>query len=108
MMKGFKCDIQTLSVENEQFEMALYTGNYMQLEIVSLKIGEELGLKTLDESDQFFRFESGIGKCIVAGNVYEVKEGEAIFVPAGAKNNVINVSDDHHLKFFVLKSRSIL
>ena len=74
------------------------------MEILCLKIGEELGLETLDQNDRFFRFEFGIGKCIVASNVFEVKAGESILVPAGATYNVINVSDEHHLRFFALNS----
>ncbi len=103
-MKGFKCDIETTSIENKAFEKLLYTGKYLQLEIQSLKIGEELGLSTLEFNDRYVQFASGIGKCIVAGNVYEVKKGESVFIPAGSKYNVINVSDEHHLKFYVLNS----
>lgn len=103
-MKGFKCDIETLSLENRHFEKVLYTGKFLQLEIFSLKIGEELGLDTREENDRFFRFESGIGKCIVGANVFEVEAGEAVLVSAGCKCNVINVSDEHHLLFYALNS----
>jgi mannose-6-phosphate isomerase-like protein (cupin superfamily) len=42
-------------------------------------------------NDQFFRFENGVGKCIIDGNEYNIKDGDVIVVPSGAKHNVINV-----------------
>jgi mannose-6-phosphate isomerase-like protein (cupin superfamily) len=103
-MKGYKCDIAKLSLENTEFEKVLYTSNFLQLEVLSIRIGEELGLGKQEKSDRFFKFEYGIGKCIVEANVFEVKAGDIIIVPAGAKYNVINVSDEHHLRFFALNA----
>lgn len=103
-MKGFKFEIANLSLKNCEFEKVLYTSSFLQLEILCLKIGEELGLGIHQHSDRFFSFESGIGKCIIAANVFEVKAGESIIVPAGVTYNVINVSDEHHLRFFSLNS----
>lgn len=103
-MKGFKCEIINLTLENSKYEKVLYTGNFLQLEIMSLKIGEELGLGIHENNDRFFQFEFGIGKCIIASNVVEVKAGESLIVPSGVQYNIINVSDEHHLRFFVLNS----
>ncbi|KKS92386.1 MAG: hypothetical protein UV67_C0005G0049, partial [Parcubacteria group bacterium GW2011_GWC1_43_12] len=56
------------------------------------------------DNDQFFRFEKGTGKCVIDGNEYEVSDGSAIVVPAGAEHNVINVSDFEDLKLYTIYS----
>jgi len=92
-MKGFKGDIEKLTLENTNFRKVLYTGKHLQLVLMSLKIGEEIGLEVHLNNDQFFRFESGNGKCIIDANEYNVKEGDVIVVPAGAKHNVVNTGN---------------
>jgi mannose-6-phosphate isomerase-like protein (cupin superfamily) len=71
---------------------------------MSLKPKEEIGMETHEKNDQFFRFEGGKGKCIINGNEYEVKAGDAVVVPAGAKHNVINTSDKESLKLYTIYS----
>jgi len=89
-MKGFKDNIEQKTLENENFREVLYTGVHLQLVLMSLKPGEEIGEEIHTNNDQFFRFESGPGKCTIDENTYHVKDGDAIVVPAGAKHNVIN------------------
>ena len=93
-MKGFKGNIENQTLENDNFRKVLYTGEYLQLVLMSLKPGEEIGLEVHVNNDQFFRFESGTGKCVIDENVYHVKEGDAVLVPAGAEHNVINTGTD--------------
>ena len=90
-MKGFKSNIEKSTLENKKFRKVLYTGKHLQLVLMSLKVGEDIGEETHLHNDQFFRFESGVGKCIIDENEYNVKDGDVIVVPSGAKHNVINV-----------------
>ena len=90
-MKGFKSNIEKDTLENKNFRKVLYTGKHLQLVLMSLKVGEDIGAEIHPNNDQFFRFESGSGKCVIDGNDYKVKDGDVIIVPAGAKHNVINV-----------------
>jgi mannose-6-phosphate isomerase-like protein (cupin superfamily) len=92
-MKGFNSNIEKLTLENTNFRKVLYTSKYLQLVLMSLKVGEEIGLEVHLNNDQFFRFESGNGKCIIDAIEYSVKEGDVIVVPAGAKHNVINTGN---------------
>lgn len=89
-MKGFKGNIEEETLSNENFRKVLYTSGHIQLVLMSLKPGEEIGEEIHENNDQFFRFESGIGKCTIDENNYHVTAGEAIVVPAGARHNVIN------------------
>jgi mannose-6-phosphate isomerase-like protein (cupin superfamily) len=92
-MKGFKENIEKETLENDNFRKVLYTGKFLQLVLMSLKPGEEIGEEIHQNNDQFFRFESGTGKCTIDENNYHVKEGDVIVVPAGAKHNVINTGE---------------
>jgi mannose-6-phosphate isomerase-like protein (cupin superfamily) len=101
-MKGFKTNIEKDTVDNNNFRKVLYTAKGMQLVLMSLKAGEEIGEETHPDNDQFFRFESGNGKCIIDGNEYTVADGDAIIIPAGAKHNVINVDSSSELKMYTI------
>jgi mannose-6-phosphate isomerase-like protein (cupin superfamily) len=95
-MKGFS--------ENTNFRKVLYTSKHSQLVLMSLRPNEDIGMEVHEENDQFFRFEKGTGKVIIDGNEYEVKDGSAIVVPAGAEHNVVNTSDSEELKLYTIYS----
>ena len=103
-MKGFTTDIEKDTVKNENFRKVLYTSKHSQLVLMSLKPNEDIGMEVHSENDQFFRFEKGQGKCIIDNNEYEVGDGIAVVVPAGAKHNIINTSDTEELKMYTIYS----
>lgn len=103
-MKGFVINIEKATVENVNFRNVLYTAKYSQLVLMTLKPGEEIGMEVHPDNDQFFRFESGQGKVVIDGNEYEVSDGFAVIVPAGAEHNVINVSESEPLKIYTIYS----
>ena len=103
-MKGFKDNIEDLTLQNENFRKVLYTASHSQLVLMSLKPNEEIGMEVHEENDQFFRFESGEGQVTIDGNVYEVKDGAAVVVPAGAEHNVVNTSGTRELKLYTIYS----
>lgn len=104
MKKGYFGAIEALTQENDNFRQVLYTGEHSQLVLMSLQPGEEIGLETHEENDQFFRFESGVGKVTIDEVEYEVGDGDAVIVPAGAKHNVVNMSEREPLKLYTLYS----
>jgi len=103
-MKGFSTNIEKETLENENFRRVLYTGKNSQLVLMSLKPKEEIGMEVHPENDQFFRFEKGQGEVVIDHNRYEVEDGSAIVVPAGAQHNVINVSETEDLKLYTIYS----
>lgn len=103
-MKGFNTNIEKATLENNYFRKVLYSGKHSQLVLMSLKPKEEIGLEIHAENDQFFRFEKGQGKCIIDNNEYLVEDGSAIIVPAGAKHNIINISETEELKLYTIYS----
>ena len=103
-MKGFFSNIEKDTLENENFRKVLYSGKHSQLVLMSLAPKEEIGMEVHKDNDQFFRFEKGNGKVIIDGNEYQVSDGSAVIVPAGAEHNVVNVSDTESLKLYTIYS----
>jgi len=103
-MKGFRGDIEKETLQNSNFRKVLYTGRNSQLVLMNLRPGEEIGLETHPENDQFFRFEAGQGTVIVDGHTRDVEDGAAVIIPAGAEHNVINTSDSEELKMYTIYS----
>jgi len=97
---GFHSNIEEDTLENEDFRRVLYTGENMQLVVMTLQEGEEIGVET-HENDQFFRFEEGTGKCIVSNAEYEVEDGDAVIIPAGSEHNIMNTGQGP-LKMYTL------
>ena len=102
-MKGFFSHLEEEVRENSNFRKVLYTGHHSQLVLMSLLAGEEIGMEVHPDNDQFFRFDQGEGKVIVDGNEYEVKDGDAVLVPAGAEHNVVNTGSEP-LRFYTIYS----
>ena len=100
-MKGFVDNIEQRTTENGDFRHVLYTGKHLQLVLMTLKPGEEIGEEIHDDGDQFFRIEEGEGQVLIDGKRHAVKDDDAIVVPAGARHNVINTGDES-LKFYTL------
>jgi mannose-6-phosphate isomerase-like protein (cupin superfamily) len=102
MVKGFKTALEKETGVNTDFRKVLYTSNHLQLVLMSLEVGEEIGEEIHLENDQFFRFESGIGRCCVNETEYFVKDGDVLIVPAGAKHNISNASSTDQLKLYTI------
>ena len=100
-MKGFVEDIEELTEDNAHFRRVLYTGKYLQLVLMALKPGEEIGEEVHADHDQFFRVEKGKGEVVIDGTRTKIKSDDAIIVPAGARHNVVNTSDKP-LKLYTL------
>lgn len=100
-MKGFVGNIEALTVENDDFRRVLYTGSQMQLVLMALKPGEEIGEEVHEDRDQFFRIESGKGAIHIDGKSSPVAANSAIIVPAGARHNLVNTGD-HALLLYTL------
>jgi len=101
-MKGYNANIEQLTLENSNFRKVLYTLNGLQLVLMALKPGDEIGAEIHHENDQFFRFESGKGKVMIDENFYEVEDGSVVIVPKGSNHNVINTSDTEELKMYTI------
>lgn len=100
-MKGYVINIEKATIENNYFRKVLYTAKNMQLVLMNLKPGEDIG-EEIHQLDQFIRIESGEGKAILNGIVHLISDGFSIIVPAGTKHNLINTSSSKPLKIYTL------
>ena len=100
-MKGFVHDIEELTENNADFRRVLYTGKHLQLVLMSLSPGEDIGEEIHADRDQFFRIEKGKGLFLIDGVTHKVKDDHAFLVPAGASHNLTNTGDKP-LKLYTL------
>lgn len=100
-MKGFHDDIEQQTIGNSDFRRVLYTGEHLQLVLMTLQPGDEIGAEVHADRDQFFRFEEGAGQVDIDDNCYAVADGSGIVVPAGSRHNVRNTGDQP-LKLYTL------
>ncbi len=100
-MQGYIKNIETETIENNDYRRVVYTAKNMQLVLMNLRAGEEIG-EEIHDLEQFLRFEAGQGKVILNDtDEYEVSDGFAVIVPAGVKHNVINTGSEE-LKLYSL------
>jgi mannose-6-phosphate isomerase-like protein (cupin superfamily) len=100
-MKGFVNDIEDLTEHNSDFCRVLYTGKRLQLVLMSIEPGEDIGEEIHPDRDQFFRIEKGKGEVVIDGRKTKIESDSAILVPAGARHNIRNTGDKP-LKLYTL------
>jgi mannose-6-phosphate isomerase-like protein (cupin superfamily) len=95
----FVVNIEKATKQNKNFRTALWTGNHLQLTLMSINIGEDIGLEIHPNLDQFIRIEQGQGivkmgdkkdKLYFQKKVYD---DYAFFIPAGTWHNLINTGN---------------
>ena len=92
----YAVDIERATVQNDTFRTALWTGTYLQLTLMSINAGDQIGLEMHPDVDQFIRIEEGQG-LVKMGSAKDalqyqahVYDGYAALIPAGIWHNVIN------------------
>ena len=100
-MKGFVDDIEDRTEHNSDFRRVLYTGKQLQLVLMSIEPGDEIGEEVHPDRDQFFRIEEGKGAVWIDGQKTQIKSDFGIVVPAGARHNIKNTGSKP-LKLYTL------
>lgn len=101
-MPGYVENIEALALANTNFRKVVFTGQHVQLVLMSLGPNEEIGEEVHEVTDQFLRIEAGEGKVIIDGQEQSISDGLGIIVPAGSRHNVINTSSDKDLKIYTI------
>ena len=92
----FVTDIEEMTRQNTNYRTALWTGPHLQLTLMCIPSGGEIGLEVHPDTDQFLRIESGSGMTVMGSSKNRlscrqpVSDGCAIFVPAGTWHNIVN------------------
>lgn len=93
-------DIEKATTDNENFRDTLWTGKFLQMTVMNIPAGGEIGAEVHDDHDQFLRVEAGKGHVMIGKDennldIDQVVEDDwAIFVPAGKWHNVVNKGDE--------------
>ncbi|NMB18971.1 MAG: cupin domain-containing protein [Erysipelothrix sp.] len=97
--KPYVVDIEDLTLQNENYRTTIWTGEKLQLTVMTIEPNDDIGLEVHHGIDQFLRIESGQGLCEMGDaedNLYfkqKVKDDDAILVPADMWHNVTNTGD---------------
>jgi mannose-6-phosphate isomerase-like protein (cupin superfamily) len=102
-MKGYVENIEQATLANDDFRRVVYTGRNLQLVLMTLQPGDEIGEEVHEDIDQFFRVEEGRGTIYIDGLANPIEDDFAAIVPAGARHNVVN-SGDEPLRLYTLYS----
>jgi mannose-6-phosphate isomerase-like protein (cupin superfamily) len=82
-------DLERVAVENEAFRRVLHTSPFLEVQLLSLQIQEEVGTKVHD-SDDFYFVVQGTGQAVVDGRTTDLRPGCCVLSPAGTPYNIIN------------------
>ena len=102
-MNGYLDPIEQDTLKNTYFRKVLFTGKHLQLVVMCLQGGEEIGNEVHEDVDQFFRIEQGDAKFVLNNKDEQIAgDGDAYVVPAGTWHNVINASTSAPLKLYTV------
>lgn len=104
VMAGYLTNIETKTLDNQNFREVLFTAPQVQLVVMALKPGEEIGLEVHDDVDQFIRVEAGQGVAVLDGKEHALQDGSVVVIPAGTEHNIVNRSRSEALKLYTLYS----
>lgn len=93
MINPYIKNIEQETLANENFRTEIFTGQLMQLTVMSIPVGGDIGKEVHPHTDQFLRIEQGTGKAIMGDQEYDVTDDFAIIIPAGTEHNVINTGE---------------
>lgn len=96
----FVVDIEKLTLGNENFRTAVWTGEYFQMTLMTIPVGGEVGLEVHPDTDQFLRLEQGKAKVLMGAardkldQEWSAEDDWSIIVPARTWHNIINVGQE--------------
>jgi len=92
----YALNIDEATTKNNTYRTAIWTGKHLQATVMSINVGDDIGLEVHPDTDQFIRLEQGEGLAMMGNakdNLYyhqNVKKDWAVFVPAGTWHNIKN------------------
>ena len=101
-MPGYGTNIEREARSNDDFRRVLFTGPHSQLVLMTLKPGEDIGLESHADTDQFVRVESGRGAAVLNGQEHLLEDGSAVVIPAGTTHNIMNRAPSESLRRYTL------
>lgn len=93
-------DLEKSTRQNTNYRTVAWSGRYLQLTLMSIPVGSDIGLEVHPETDQFLRLDAGRGR-VQMGTAKdkltfeeEVSDGWCMMIPAGSWHNVTNIGKE--------------
>ena len=92
-------NINSISENNTYFRSTLWTGEHMQVTVMNIDVGEEIGAEVHEDTDQFIKVESGRAKILIGYSADEyyyqrlIDKDFAVIIPAGVWHNIVNLGN---------------
>lgn len=92
----YAVNVQQAARQNTAFRSALWTGDYLQMTLMSIPVGGDIGVEVHPDTDQYIRVEEGQGAAKIGAcrerleTRWNLVTGDAVFVPAGTWHNIVN------------------
>lgn len=93
-------DLEQATCDNENYRSVVWSGKYLQVTLMSIAAGEDVGLEAHPETDQFLRLDAGRGRVQMGPSKdkltfdKEVSDGWCVLVPAGTWHNITNIGKE--------------
>lgn len=102
-MSGYVVNIESETLDNENFRKVLFTAEHSQLVVMSIEPGDEIG-EEVHHLDQFIRIEAGEAMAVLDGEESRLEADWAVVIPSGTRHNIINTSGSEKLKLYSIYS----
>ncbi len=93
-MKDYFHDLKNEALANTFFRRVIETGESMQVVIMSIEPGSEIGMEVHPDNEQFLLNVAGQGKVVLNGEEGEFNEGDMVLVRAGVQHNFVNAGNE--------------
>lgn len=96
----FVVNLEDFTKSNNNFRTAVWTGTNLQMTLMSIEVGGDIGGEIHTENDQFLRIETGTALVKMGESESEItfeqeaSEDDGIFIPVGKWHNVINIGNE--------------
>lgn len=100
--KGFHTNIEKDTLQNKNYRKVINTTVNMQLVLMSLLPSQDIGIEQHTHTSQFIRVESGSGQAIIAGEKYNLKDGDIVVIPPKTQHNIINTHKSKRLQLYTI------
>jgi mannose-6-phosphate isomerase-like protein (cupin superfamily) len=93
-------DLERATCDNSNYRTVVWSGRYLQLTLMSIPVGGDIGLEMHPDTDQFLRLDAGRGRVEMGASkgevsvTNEVSDGWCVLIPAGTWHNVINIGQE--------------
>jgi mannose-6-phosphate isomerase-like protein (cupin superfamily) len=92
-------DLEKATRDNPNYRTVAWSGRYLQVTLMSIPVGADIGLEAHPDTDQFLRLDAGRGRVRMGESQDSltfdevVTDGWCVLVPAGIWHDITNVGD---------------